>query len=99
MKLEKYDSSNRLVCECGFSKKVDYKIIASERYNSKSNVGGGILKVENKEGFPHKCKKCGYEECEIEDLGASYSDESNIYLFKCKKCGYVERQAEGSSNK
>jgi len=32
-------------------------------------------------------------------LGASYSDEADVYLFQCKKCGFVERQADGSGNK
>ena len=65
----------------------------------KTQKGDGIFEQEeNKEGFPHTCKKCGHSESEVHDLGAQYSDESNIYLFKCMKCGFVERQADGSGN-
>ena len=34
----------------------------------------------------------------VKDLGTSYSDESNVYLFKCTKCGHIDRQADGCSN-
>ncbi len=47
-------------------------------------------------GFPNTCKKCGYGYADVIDLGASWTDEANVYLFKCKKCGYVTRDAYGS---
>ena len=87
------------LCSCGFAKEVSLDIITSDRQKEKEQIGEGIA-VENKtkKGFPHKCKKCGYSESEVYDLGASYSDEASVYLFKCLKCGYVERDAYGSSN-
>ena len=62
--------------------------------------GEGVINEEEETlGFPHTCKKCGHEECDVTDLGAFYGDESNIYLYKCRKCKYTERQADGSGNK
>jgi len=86
-------------CRCGFFKEVERGFLPPEKmiYSEK---GQGVL--ENKEeegGFPHVCEKCGNGGADVFDLGASYSDESNIYLFKCKKCGHVGRDAEGSGNK
>ncbi|HLD98544.1 MAG TPA: hypothetical protein VI815_04415, partial [Candidatus Nanoarchaeia archaeon] len=83
------------ICKCGFVKEVHSDIITTEK--TKNNEEFEKQNYENTEiieqvkeiGFPHKCKKCGYEECEVYDLGASYSDEANVYLFKCLKCGHV----------
>ena len=86
-------------CRCGFFKEVERGFLPSEK-RVISEKGQGVLETEKEaEGFPYICEKCGHGESEVCDLEASYSDESNIYLFKCKKCGYVERQAEGSGNK
>lgn len=88
------------ICEnCGFIKQIRSSIISHEKEIKKSKVGEGIAKESKTQGFPHKCKKCGYKECDIYDLGASYSDEANVYLYQCKKCGHVERQADGTGNK
>jgi len=99
--LDVKNESNLLIglCSCGFVKKINSEIYFSEK-TIKDIRGKGIAEDKGgKEGFPHVCKKCGHTQCDIHDLGAPYSDESNIYLFKCKKCGYVERQADGSGNK
>ncbi|MEK6891413.1 MAG: hypothetical protein AABX03_04740 [Nanoarchaeota archaeon] len=88
------------ICNCGFAKEVHSDIISSEIEPKRKEVGEGVI-VEETEippGFPHTCKKCGYKEAEVYDLGASYSDEANKYLFKCLKCGYTERQADGTGN-
>jgi len=86
-------------CRCGFFKEIERGFMQSEK-TIFSEKGEGVLKnEEGTEGFPHTCGKCGHGQAEVFDLGASYSDESNIYLFKCKKCGYVSREAEGSGNK
>jgi len=85
-------------CRCGFFKEMERGFMPSEK-TVISEKGEGVLEKDETGGFPHKCDKCGCEEAEVFDLGASYSDESNIYLFKCKKCGYVSREAEGSGNK
>ena len=42
----------------------------------------------------HICKKCGYDQAELIEMSASYSDEDNTYRMKCGKCGFVE-QLEG----
>lgn len=86
-------------CRCGFSKEVERGFLPSEKIINLERGKGIAENKEETEGFPHICNKCGYGESEVFDLGASYSDESNIYLFKCKKCGYVSREAEGSGNK
>lgn len=89
------------VCvNCGNTKKVNADVISDEKEPLVKKRGEGIVKddVDKFQGFPHKCKKCGYSESEVYDLGSSYSDEANKYLFKCKKCGYVERQADGGGN-
>jgi len=73
--------------------------LESSQENKIEEKGGGVHKEYNPPGFPHKCKKCGYGECDLTDIGAPYADESDIYLYKCKKCKYTERQADGSGNK
>jgi len=86
-------------CNCGFVKEAYSDIKVKSKFPEQIKKGEGVVNEDiSKEGFPHKCKKCSFDYCEIYDLGASYSDESNVYLFKCKKCGFVERQADGSSN-
>lgn len=87
-------------CSCGFIKEVESGQISSEKIIKKDNIGEDIVVESNKieKGFPHICKKCGYDECDVLDVGAPYSDESNIILYKCKKCKYVERQADGTGN-
>ena len=71
----------------------------TEKTRKKEEKANGVFSAEETaEGFPHKCEKCGHGEADVHDLGAPYSDESNVYLFKCKKCGYVKRQADGSGN-
>ena len=79
--------------------KIMPSLVTSEKLVEKEQIGGGVLNEMEQPGFPHICKKCGYDECDITDLGCFYADESNVYLYKCKKCGYTERQADGSSNK
>jgi DNA-directed RNA polymerase subunit M/transcription elongation factor TFIIS len=76
----------------------DFNRITSEKPKKKEHHGKGVFEHREEKGFPHRCKKCGYEEADVADLGISYSDESAKFLFRCKKCGYVERYAEGSSN-
>lgn len=84
-------------CPCGFKKEI-HNLGVSEKINREERISNEIVKEEETPGFPHTCKKCGCEECDIYDLGCAYSDESNIYLYKCKKCKFVERQADGNSN-
>jgi len=89
-------------CICGFTKERHYHVITSEKIKKKEEVGKGISKEKDEdggEGFPHKCKKCGYGECTIFQIGAPYADESDIYLYKCRKCKFIERQADGTGNK
>ena len=88
-------------CSCGFNRISDSKISSTEKIKKPEKKGKGIFdkrELEEK-GFSHTCKTCGYKYSDVVDLGAPYSDESNVYLFKCKKCGYVERDAYGSGNK
>lgn len=85
-------------CSCGFTNVVNSKTSFTEEIKKQDREVNGVLILEKfKEGgFPHKCKKCGYEYADVTDLGSSWADESNIYLFKCKKCGNVTRDAYGS---
>lgn len=67
------------------------KIIEKEKIRHKK-VGEGIVKDKDVFAtFKHKCKKCGYQKAEILELGAQYSDESDLIMIKCGKCGYAER--------
>lgn len=86
------------VCSCGFIGEVDEDFVISEKPIKVTEGKGILVPDQDKDGFPHTCDKCGYGKADVVDLGASYSDESNVYLFKCKKCGYVSRDAYGSSN-
>lgn len=73
--------------------------LESSQENKIEEKGEGVHREYEGPGFPHKCKKCGYEECDLTEIGAPYADESDIYLYKCKKCKFTERQADGSGNK
>lgn len=85
-------------CSCGHEI-IEFNLHSTETPKQKQHKSHEIL-IEEKItiGFPHICKKCGHNECLIEDVGVSVSDEAGIYLFKCLKCNYVERQADGSCN-
>ena len=96
MKLETKDENLIGKCVCGYEQEI--KIDVAEQ-GKKDTITKGVFKeVESSEGFPHVCQKCGHTESDVQDLGAPYSDESNVYLFRCKKCKNVERQADGSGN-
>lgn len=82
---------------CGKFHEMKIKLESTEKITHKE-LGKGIAKDDITIGFPHTCIKCGHNKCEVFDLGAPYSDESDIYLYKCKKCGFVERQADGTGN-
>lgn len=85
------------LCSCGYIK-LNLDLGSNEKVKENPLLGQGVVKENNDlEGFPHDCPKCGHNMADVTDLGAPYSDESNIYLFKCKKCKYVYRQADGSS--
>jgi len=76
------------------------RIFSVEKIEKPEKRGKGILEEkQSKKGFPHKCSKCGCEQSDVVDLGASYSDEANIYLFKCKRCGNTDRDSYGTGNK
>jgi DNA-directed RNA polymerase subunit M/transcription elongation factor TFIIS len=68
-----------------------HKIIEKEKIRHKK-LGEGVVKDQDVFAtFKHKCKKCGYEKAELLELGAQYSDESDLVMIKCGKCGYAER--------
>ena len=95
--VKKIDKKSTGVCSCGFMKEIEKEIAFPEKIKG-NELGKGASKEQESPGYPHECEKCGYNECDVVDLGAPYGDESNIYLYRCKKCKYVERQADGSSN-
>ena len=87
-------------CDCEFSKEMN-SLFLNEKIVKKIKKGEGVFdekEFRSEKGFPHQCKKCWHEFAEVVDLGAFYSDESNVHLFKCKKCGNIERESYGSSN-
>jgi DNA-directed RNA polymerase subunit M/transcription elongation factor TFIIS len=90
---EKGDSKG--VCTCGFIKTVP-PIEFVSRGERKKKIE--VTEETKTAGFSHICKKCGFEGCEIGEIGAPYSDEANIFLYICKKCGHVERDSYGTSN-
>jgi len=95
---EHHDRVYEVVCTCGHTNQIHQGLKAGEKISSHEEVGTGIAVPIESSGFPNKCKKCGHGECEPTQINASYSDESDIYLYKCKKCGFVERQADGTGN-
>lgn len=96
--LQLKEGNNPRICSCGFTNEVS-ELSFSQKIKKKEKVGKGVYKEPKSIGFTHECKKCGHNKCDFSDLGAFYSDESNVYLYKCKKCGHVERQADGTSNR
>lgn len=98
LKIVEKPRENIGLCSCGYIK-LEPKLNSNEEIKAKPILGEGVLKEDTSlEGFPHDCPKCGHEMADVVDLGAPYSDESNVYLFICRKCKYVYRQADGSSN-
>jgi len=76
------------------------KLEFEEKTKKKSKVGEGVASQDKDlGGFPHICKKCGWEFAEVRDLGIGWSDESAVHIFRCKKCGHTERHAEGTGNR
>lgn len=98
LEIKLIDQKNIGLCGCGFTKEFDAILSYSEKLIKKQDTGSGVYQEPETIGFPHTCEKCGYNLCDIYDIKAGYSDESDIILLRCKKCKYVERQADGSSN-
>ncbi len=97
LELRKNGEENIGVCSCGFVTPITELTFAQPQ--EREQKGEGVLKEESSlAGFPHICKKCGYGECDVVDLGPPISDESNVYLYRCKNCHFVERQADGTGN-
>lgn len=86
------------ICKCGNTQELHNTFSFGQKVHHAPALGKGVVREAVEKGFPHECKKCGFDECEIIDLGCAYADESNIYLYKCKKCNHVERQADGTGN-
>ena len=88
------DGKNFLVCaNCGL--KIDSKdgfLKTTEKIKQLPKRKSGSVKDEDIYAtYNHICKKCGYDKCEVIDMGIFYSDEDNLILLKCGKCGYSER--------
>ena len=87
---------------CGKAKLLLSGVITKSKTEIKPEVSKEVASDKNLVSqdavMPHDCIKCGHKEAYVKDLGTSYSDESNVYLFKCVKCGYTDRQADGCSN-
>ena len=102
MVVKKNGSLATASCDCGRAKLLVSGVISRSKTEKKPEVSREVADEKNSapsEGvFPHVCSKCGHGEGYLKDLGASFSDESNVYLFKCSKCGYTDRQADGCSN-
>ncbi len=100
LQIREHDGKSIGVCSCGFKRPLGYELSSVEK-SKKTKKGEGVISDIHKKtsgGVKHICKKCGYDEAEVIDLGAQLTDESNIYLFKCLKCGHAERQSDGSCN-
>ena len=93
-----HDAVYDVVCSCGHINQVHRALSVEEKLPQREKIGDGVAVPLITASYPHLCKKCGYGECEPTQISASYSDESDIYLYKCKKCGFVERQADGTGN-
>ncbi len=97
MKTTTENNEKKWKCICGFIKNHEGDVISVEKI-SKKQVGEGVFPNEKREGFPHKCKKCGHGKADVDTISAFYSDESDISLYRCQKCGHVERQTDGTGN-
>lgn len=87
----------KLQCNCN-SNNTSGELFCSEEKKAVKK-GQGVFSQPKTEAYHYVCPKCGSVESDALDMGAPYSDESNILLFKCRSCGYVERQGDGGSNK
>ena len=98
LKIVHAGEANVGTCSCGFVKQLQDELTVGEKAPAKEERGTGVVKEYLTQGFPHVCKKCKHGWCEIHQLSASYSDESDICLYTCKKCGFTERETDGTSN-
>lgn len=92
------EQRNISTCSCGFAKNFESKTIEENVPQKEKRSSEVVTEKHETRGFPHKCKKCGFGEAEVLELGVFYGDEAGVYLFKCKKCGYTERQSDGTGN-
>jgi DNA-directed RNA polymerase subunit M/transcription elongation factor TFIIS len=97
MHLHSQEQEKKWKCICGFIREHKGDVLSVEKIN-KTEVGEGTFKPEKRAGFPHTCKKCGFDKADVDTISAFYSDESDISLFRCQKCGHVERVTDGTSN-
>jgi len=86
-------------CLCGEKRIIIGDVSFEEKQKEREIRSSEVVeKKHDLRGFPHICSKCGYDECEVHELGVFYGDEAGVYLFKCKKCGWSERQSDGTGN-
>lgn len=92
------ETSIGICVSCNYTRRLHSEFTVTEKSQKKEPVGTGVEIKKETPDFPHLCKKCGYKWCDISQVSASYSDESDICLYKCKKCSFTERQADGTGN-
>lgn len=83
-------------CSCGFSKEIN--VSHEEKIKQPVEKGKGYVKDKNELAtFPHKCKKCGYEFCQVIEMGVWFGDEAGVIRYKCGKCGRTEQDKESNT--
>lgn len=103
MKVQEHKDSGKIVlqCHCGFEKpfnSAEHNISSTENIPPAPEVGKGAVDSKNElAGFPHLCKKCGYDLAQVIDLGVWFSDEAGVIRYKCGKCGFTEQDKESNT--
>ena len=86
-------SENKLVCECGYSKKGEMKI--TEKIAA-LNEGTGVFEKEE-ETLPStkiECPKCGHEKAYWWTQQTRAADEPETSFFRCASCKHTWREYE-----
>ena len=100
MKIETAGNKKIARCLCGFEQDFDetkHDISSTESMPRRPEKGKGAVDSKNQlAGFPHLCKKCGYDKAQVIDLGVWFSDEAGVIRYKCGRCGFTE-QDQGSN--
>lgn len=78
-------------CSCGFKRFSGIEVSSTENLKPKLDDPDKYKIIEDKKGYDYKCIKCGFDACEVIDLGERSTDENGVTLFKCKRCGFSSR--------
>ena len=81
-----------IIChKCGTGQKRKTSLISKEFKEKKVEKGKGVGDGNPFATYKNVCKKCGYDQAQIIDVPAKYSDEDDLIFLKCGRCGFSKK--------